>query len=136
MHLARHLAAVDRLHSAPCARWITLRTADVGPDADPADLREAEQEIHAEHEALVALLSARWAAERTVDLGPHLLAAAGGADVPEPERGLCWRVAELAVWTVRGRWCGVGVARRSPEAPHQLLAAVAEYGRPLPYEPG
>ncbi|UNS95681.1 hypothetical protein MMF93_03660 [Streptomyces tubbatahanensis] len=136
MHLAHHLAAVERLHVVPGAHLITLRTAAVDPEGDPVEALEAEREIRAERESLVALLSARWGAARTLDLGPHLLAAADGAELPEPERGLCWHVAELAFWTVRGRWCGVGVARRSPEAPHRLLAAVAEHGRPVPHEPG
>ncbi|NSC20375.1 hypothetical protein FM076_03745 [Streptomyces albus subsp. chlorinus] len=133
MHLAHHLAALGSLRSAPAARVTTLRAAELGADSDPAALLEAEQEIRADHEALVVLLSGQWGEPETVDLDPHLLAAADGVPVPEPERTLCQWVAELAVWTVEGRWTGVGVTRRAPGTSPHLLAAVGEPGRPAPH---
>ncbi|MBO8192629.1 hypothetical protein ITI46_13275 [Streptomyces oryzae] len=133
MHLAHHLTAIGHLHAGSGARVVTLRTADPDPDGDPVELLEAEREVRADHEALVTLLSQQWGEPRTVDLGPHLLAAAeGGASLPEPERTLCWRVAELTVWTVDGRWTGVGLARCSEGIPLQLLAAAGEQGRSAP----
>ncbi|MGI5350925.1 hypothetical protein ACQEU8_22505 [Streptomyces sp. CA-250714] len=137
MHLAHHLTAIGRLHTEPGARVAELRTADPDPDGDPVELLEAEREVRADHEALVVLLSQQWGEPRTVDLGGHLLAAAEGrVRLPEPERTLCWRVAELTVWTVEGRWIGVGLARRSEEIPLQLLAAVGEQGSSAPSDLG
>jgi len=135
MYLAHHLTELGRLLSGPGARVLVLRTAEPPCDGDPADVLEAAEEIRADHEALLVLLSQQWGEPRTVDLDPHLLAAADGLAVPEPERTLCRRVAELAVWTVRDRWAGVGTARRDAETPPQLLAAVGEKGRPVPCAP-
>ncbi|MGP3976037.1 hypothetical protein ACTWQF_18965 [Streptomyces sp. 8N114] len=136
MHLAHHLTAIGRLHAQPEARVAELRTADPDPDGDPVELLEAEREVRADHEALVTLLSQQWGEPRTVDFGAHLLAAAEGVRLPEPERTLCWRVAELTVWTVDGRWTGVGLARRSEEIPLQLLAAAGAQGSSAPWVPG
>ncbi|MFE9388346.1 hypothetical protein [Streptomyces sp. NPDC006784] len=132
MHLAHHLAALGRLQSDPAARTAVLRTADPHSDGDPLELLEAEREVRADHEALIVLLSRQWGEPETVDLGPHLLAAAEGATLPEPERTVCWRVAELAVWPVGDRWMGVGLARHGEDIPLQLLAAAGERGRSAP----
>ncbi|MEU2722865.1 hypothetical protein ACFW4X_30035 [Streptomyces smyrnaeus] len=140
MHLAHHLTEIGRLQAEPTARIVALRTADPDPDGDPVELLEAEQDIRADHEALVVLLSQQWGEPKTVDLDA-LLPDAGdpvrpkeeeGVQLPEPERTLCWRVAELAVWTVGERWTGVGLARRGEGMPFQLLAAVGERGRRTP----
>ncbi|MFI8849522.1 hypothetical protein [Streptomyces sp. 891-h] len=129
MRLAQHLAAIGRLQAEPAAQVAALRTADPDPEGDPVALLEAEQEVRADHEALVVLLSQQWGEPETVDLDALLLAAAEGKPLPEPERTLCWRVAQLSVWRVDQRWMGVGLARRGEEIPLQLLAAAGEPGR-------
>jgi hypothetical protein len=140
-HLADHLAAIGRLYTEPAARVLVLRTAEADPDWDPAELLEAEREVRADHEALVALLSEQWGKPRFFDLGAHLEDAAGstawpqaggGAQPPEPERTLCWQIAGLTAWTVDDRWLGVGLTRRGEGIPLQLLAAVGEKGRREP----
>ncbi|MBQ1124761.1 hypothetical protein KBY19_32635, partial [Streptomyces sp. B15] len=68
MHLAHHLTAIGRLQAEPTARIVALRTADPDPDGDPVGLLEAEQDIRADHEALVVLLSQQWGEPETVDL--------------------------------------------------------------------
>ncbi|MGY1434111.1 hypothetical protein [Streptomyces reniochalinae] len=138
MHLAHHLTALGRLRAEPAAHIAVLRAAEPEPDGDPAALLTAEEEVRGDHEALLVLLSRQWGEPHVLDLGPHLLAAADGAGLPEPEGSLCWRVARLAFWTVEGRWIGLGLARRSEAVPLQLLAAVGERGRqaPAPSVPG
>lgn len=135
MFPARHLAAIDRLRSQPAPRVADLRTGDTGDDADAADLLEAEREFHTECEALAVLLAERWGEPVTLDLTAHLVRLAEGAEVPEPERTLCGLVTEVRVWTVEGRWTGVGVARWGERGPLQLVAAAGEQGRALPWDP-
>ncbi|GAA2620707.1 hypothetical protein [Streptomyces axinellae] len=135
MFLTHHLAALDRLRAQSGPGVAELRTSHTGPDDDAADVLGTEREFQAEYEALAALLSRRWGPAETVDLTGHLVATAEGREVPEPERALCGHVAELSVWSVQGRWTGIGVARWGEGGPLQLLAGAGEEGRPWPWSP-
>ncbi|WP_326692417.1 MULTISPECIES: hypothetical protein [unclassified Streptomyces] len=135
MFLTHHLPALDRLRAQPGPGVAELRTSHTGPDDDAADVLETGREFQAEHEALAALLSRRWGQAETVDLTGQLVATAEGRAVPEPERTLCGHVTELSVWSVQGRWTGIGVACWGESGPLQLLAAAGEEGRSRPWSP-
>lgn len=136
MFLTHHVAAIDRMRALPGARTAGLRTGDAEPDDDPAVRMEAEEAVRADCAALASLLARSWGEPELVDLTEHLVRQAEGEALPEPLRTLCGAVTELRVWTVEGRWTGIGVARGGAGLPPQLVAAVGEEGAPAPSGPG
>jgi hypothetical protein len=141
MDLPGHVAAVDALRARPFpARRERSGAVESGPgfhiadlrisedfwDADPERRQRAEDDMEAECQALVELLSLRWGEPETVDLGVHLERSFNGEPVPPPLDTLCGYAAEAWAWRVDDRWIGVCVGQWDPELPLQLVAAVGD----------
>ncbi|MET9878548.1 hypothetical protein ABZZ36_28525 [Actinacidiphila glaucinigra] len=143
MDLPGHVATVDALRARPFpAREERSGAVESGPgyhiadlrigedfwdaDGDPADRRQAEDDMEAECQALVEVFTERWGVPETVDLAAHLERLVDGEPVPRPLRTLCNYAHEAWAWRVDGRWIGVCVGQRDRELPLQLVAAVAD----------
>ncbi|MBQ0987399.1 hypothetical protein KBZ10_23340 [Streptomyces sp. F63] len=141
MSTAEQLAVIDQLcaRPLPAAPGGPFRAGEGGPAFHLADLRvgaecreddgfgtrEAEEQLEAECEALVFVLSRRWGEPQRLDLIEYLVRSAGGEPVPEPLATLCGCVGVLYAWRAGDRWLAVGLGRQDRELPLRLLAVAA-----------
>ncbi|MFD0275038.1 hypothetical protein ACFVHB_14220 [Kitasatospora sp. NPDC127111] len=143
--LDEHVAAIDGMlaqpfpetaradrtgHAGPGHRVRLLRESrDFWDDEDGRAMQEADAEMSACLDALVAVFTDRWGEPVDVDLWSYLTAGYeddGAADVPEPIESLCQLAVTLWVWPLpeHDRWLGLTVGQGDKELPLELLAAV------------
>ncbi|MFI9810401.1 hypothetical protein ACIHEJ_40070 [Streptomyces sp. NPDC052301] len=103
-------------------------------DDDGEAAREAEAELRAYLDALIAALSARWGEPLVVDLLPYLRAGLERKAMREPINCLSQLAGSTQAWQHRGlgRWIGLAIGQGDKELPLELLAAV---GHTLGLEP-
>lgn len=128
MHLAAHLAEIDRLLAHPGPQTVELRTSEAFWEDDGTARPAAEREFEADREALATLLSERWGEPATLDLTAHLLRLLDGGLVPEPLDAVCGQVRRLQLWRPGpdGRWLGLGIGVQGQEQPIQLVACAGD----------
>jgi hypothetical protein len=97
-------------------------------DHDGEAAREADADLHAHLDALIAALTARWGEPLVVDLSPYLRAGFEGEAVSEPINFLSQQAGSMQAWPHRdsGRWLGLTVGQADKELPLELLAAVGQ----------
>ncbi|MFF4694090.1 hypothetical protein [Streptomyces sp. NPDC001307] len=103
-------------------------------DDDGQAAREADADLRAYLDALIAALTARWGEPLVVDLLPYLRAGLEGEAVSEPINCLSQLAGSMQAWPRRepGRWLGLAIGQGDKELPLELLAAV---GQTLALEP-
>ncbi|MEU5256339.1 hypothetical protein [Streptomyces longwoodensis] len=119
----------------PEHRVCILRASQEFWDDDDGEAAcEAEAELRACLDALIAALTARWGEPLVVDLLPHLRAGLEGKAVSEPINRLSQLAGSMQAWPHRGpgRWLGLAIGQGDKELPLELLAAV---GQTLALEP-
>ncbi|MEV7817142.1 hypothetical protein AB0P05_41770 [Streptomyces flaveolus] len=119
----------------PEYRVCILRASqDFWADDDGQAAREADADLRACLDALIAALTARWGEPLVIDLLPYLRAGLEGEAVSEPINCLSQLTGSMLAWPHRdpGRWLGLAIGQRDKELPLELLAAV---GQTLALEP-
>ncbi|MGW2620325.1 hypothetical protein [Streptomyces sp. NPDC001500] len=103
-------------------------------DDDGQAAREADADLRAYLDALIATLTARWGAPFAIDLLPYLRAGLEGEAVSEPIDCLSQLTGSMQAWLHRDpdRWLGLAIGQGDKELPLELLAAV---GQTLALEP-
>jgi hypothetical protein len=107
-------------------------------DDDGQAAREADADLRACLDALIAAFSARWGEPLVVDLLPYLRADLEGEAVPEPINCLSQLAGSVLVWPHLdpGRWLGLAIGQGDKELPLELLAAVGQSVALEPSAPG
>ncbi|UFR06943.1 cytochrome P450 [Streptomyces sp. Go40/10] len=97
-------------------------------DDDGQAAREADADLRAYLDALIAALRARWGEPLVIDLLPYLRAGLEGEAVSEPINCLSQLTGSMQVWPHRdtGRWLGLAIGQGDKELPLELLAAVGQ----------
>jgi hypothetical protein len=142
--LEEHLSLIDELVAQPfpetnfdddtgCGgpehRVRVLRESqDFWDDDDGQAWREADADLRAYFDALIAALTTRWGDPLVVDLWPYLRAGCEGEVVPEPINFLSQLAASMRAWPLRdcGRWLVLTIGQGDKELPLELLAAVGQ----------
>ncbi|MCX4728014.1 hypothetical protein [Streptomyces sp. NBC_01306] len=147
MTTAQYVATIDRLRTrafparhgwsdtgpgGPGYHLAALITRDtlLGAEDDAAPEGEAEDQLGAEYEALVAVLDARWGEAQTFSLWSMLTRRMEGEEIPEPWAELCTTAPSLHLWRAEGRWIAIGAVRESQEQGARLMVAVTDVDPP------
>lgn len=103
-------------------------------DDDGQAAREADADLRAYLDALIATLTARWGEPLAIDLLPYLRAGFEGEAVSESINCLSQLTGSMQAWPHRDpdRWLGLAIGQEDKELPLVLLAAV---GQTLALEP-
>ncbi|MFB6560411.1 hypothetical protein ACFCYH_16245 [Streptomyces sp. NPDC056400] len=112
-----------------------LRTSqDFWDDELHKALQQADAEMSAALDALVAALTVRWGDPLVVDLWSYLKASYDGSRAPELIERLSQSAGSLQAWPVpdAGRWIGLTVGQHDTELPLELMAVVSHTPLPAP----
>ncbi|MGW7099615.1 hypothetical protein [Streptomyces sp. NPDC054838] len=114
---------------------ILRASQDFWDDDDGQAAREADADLGAYLDALIASLKARWGEPLVVDLWPYLRAGFEGEAVSEPINFLSQMAGSMQVWPHgdSSRWLALTIGQGDKELPLELLAAV---GQTPAFDPG
>lgn len=148
--LARYLPIIDAMitepfpatdfedgagYGGPAHVVRVLRTSqDFWDDEYHKALQQADAEMSAALDALVAAITVRWGDPLVVDLWSYLTAGYEGRRAPELMEHLCQSAGSLQVWPVpdAGRWIGLTIGQHDTELPLELTAVVSHTPLPAP----
>ncbi|MFI6728620.1 hypothetical protein NRF20_45045 [Streptomyces sp. R-74717] len=107
---------------------ILRASQDFWDDDDGQAAREADADLRAYLDALIAGLTTRWGEPLVVDLWPYLRAGFEGEAVSEPINFLSQLAGSMQAWPHRdsGRWLALTIGQEDKELPLELLAAVGQ----------
>ncbi|MFJ5290615.1 MULTISPECIES: hypothetical protein [unclassified Streptomyces] len=112
------------------AALITREALPTGGDAAPVPDVQADDQIGAEREALLAVLDARWGEAQTFSLWSMLARRMEGEEIPEPWDELCTTMSSLHLWKAEDRWIAVGAVQGGQDQEVRLIVAVTDVDPP------